>query len=53
MSLIFNAFTVWYLCPDSKHNKMTNFSDKSLKVNHILSHWDIQGHSQGPILPVA
>ena len=29
--LIFNAFTVWSLCPDNKHNKITNFSDRSFK----------------------
>ena len=34
MSLIFNAITAWYLCPDKKHNKITNF----LKVNQILSY---------------
>ena len=31
MSLIFNAFTVCSLCSDNKHNKITNFSDKSFK----------------------
>ena len=36
-SLIFNAFTVWFLSPDNKHNKITNFSDKSFKVNQVIS----------------
>ena len=31
MSLIFNAFIVWSLCPDNKRNKITNFSDKFFK----------------------
>ena len=31
ISLMFNAFTVWSFCSDNKHNKITNFSDKSFK----------------------
>ena len=31
MPLIFNAFTVWSICPDNKQKKITNFPDKSFK----------------------